>query len=216
MAPAPDPRDPVGTASSTLLPSPLTPLPPRLAPPEGRRPRPAASAERRRGGAAGSADAGARGGGGARTGKDFPWRFSVLSALHMQEAGPQVPFAKQGRSHLHQSLELSNTENLEIFLEFKEEGCVVTELRAGAGAAINQLLAGVGCRDSPSAGRRLRQKRGGKGKKKSRRRSARLAPGPAAPRDAPRSHRAPPPAAVIANPPPPRPPSSTETLRLWG
>lgn len=38
----------------------------------------------------------------------------------MQEAGPQVPFAKQGRSHLHQSLELSNTENLEIFLEFNE------------------------------------------------------------------------------------------------
>lgn len=40
----------------------------------------------------------------------------------MQEAGPQVSFAKQGRSHLHQSLELSNTENLEMLLEFNEGG----------------------------------------------------------------------------------------------
>lgn len=53
---------------------------------------------------------------------DFPWRFSVFSVLHMQEACPRVPFTKQGRNHLHQSLELSDTENLEIFLEFNECG----------------------------------------------------------------------------------------------
>lgn len=52
--------------------------------------------------------------------QDSPWRFSVFSVLHRQEACWRVPFAKQGRSHLHQGLELSNTENLEIILEFNK------------------------------------------------------------------------------------------------
>lgn len=52
----------------------------------------------------------------------FPWRFNVFSMLHMQEACPWVPFAKQARSHLHQSLELSNTENLEYFLNLTRGG----------------------------------------------------------------------------------------------
>lgn len=54
--------------------------------------------------------------------QDFPRRFGVFSVLHTQEACPQVPFAKQGRSHLRQSLELSDTENLEILLGFNERG----------------------------------------------------------------------------------------------
>lgn len=58
------------------------------------------------------------------TGKkqDFPWRFSVFSALHTWEARLLVPFSKQGRSHLHQRLEFCDTENLEIFLEFNKGG----------------------------------------------------------------------------------------------
>lgn len=48
----------------------------------------------------------------------------------MQKAGPQVPVAKQGRSLLHQSLELSNTENLEIFLEFNKGAAYKSEFDA--------------------------------------------------------------------------------------
>lgn len=47
--------------------------------------------------------------------------FSPLSCTCRRPA-PGVPFAKQGRSHLQQSLQLRDTENLDIFLEFNEPG----------------------------------------------------------------------------------------------
>lgn len=56
--------------------------------------------------------------------QDFPWGFCVFSVQRRWD-----PFTKWGRSHLHPSLEPSNTENVVMFLGFNKWGGKIIKIR---------------------------------------------------------------------------------------
>lgn len=66
--------------------------------------------------------------------QSFPWRFNVFPVLHMLRACLQVPFAKQGRSHLHQSLE-RHWNSGDVSEENKSEFVTVMQLQRTVSAS---------------------------------------------------------------------------------